>query len=380
MIEFINVSKTYDDGYEAVQSLSFKIEPGEFVVLIGPSGCGKTTTMKMINRLIPHTGGKILIDGQDIDKLDPVMLRRNIGYVIQQIGLFPHYTIEENVALIPTLKNWDPKKVKERTDELLNMVGLDPTVYANRYPKELSGGQRQRVGVIRALAANPDVILMDEPFGALDPITRGQLQDDLLRIQTTMKKTIVFVTHDIEEALKLGDRIAIMQEGKLLQLDTPDQILLNPAHGFVEEFVGKNRIYQNPALIPVVDIMKENVAVIRPELSIAKARSLMRQKKTDTLVVVDENNVLLGILSAYGLHVKQDGSDTIEKYMKPVESALNRSASAKDAFIQITQAPFGIIPIVDDSRKVLGLVTRGSLLSAFANQWTEDEEEDDINV
>ncbi|MCI1965187.1 MAG: ABC transporter ATP-binding protein [Oscillospiraceae bacterium] len=374
MIEFKDVSKTYDDGFEAVQSLSFKIEPGELVVLIGPSGCGKTTTMKMINCLIPHTEGKIFIEGQDIDKLDPVILRRNIGYVIQQIGLFPHYTIAENVGLIPKLKKWDPQKIKARTNELMNMVNLDPSLYANRYPKELSGGQQQRVGVIRALAANPDIILMDEPFGALDPITRGQLQDELLRIQSTMQKTIVFVTHDIEEALKLGDRIAIMQKGHLLQMDTPDQILLNPAHGFVEEFVGKNRIYQNPALIPVVDIMKENVAVIRPEFSLSKALSLMRQRKTDTLVVVDKSNALLGILSAYGLHIKQDSANTVEKYMKPAKPVLDRSASAKDAFVQITQAPFGIIPVVDHSRKVLGIVTKGSLLSAFANQWTEEEE------
>lgn len=376
MIEFKNVSKTYDDGFEAVKSLNFKIDSGEFVVLIGPSGCGKTTTMKMINRLIPHTGGKIFIDGEDIDKLDPVMLRRNIGYVIQQVGLFPHYTIAENVALIPKLKKWEPQKIKDRTDELLNMVDLDPSVYAQRYPKELSGGQQQRVGVIRALAANPDIILMDEPFGALDPITRAQLQDELLRIQTTMKKTIVFVTHDMEEALKLGDRIAIMQDGCLLQMDTPDQILLNPTHGFVEEFVGKNRIYQNPAMIPVVDIMKEDVAEIRPEFSLSKALSLMRQRKTDTVVVTDKNKVLLGILSAYGLQIKQDSTDAVEKHMKPAEPVLDRSASAKDAFIQITRAPFGIIPVVDDSRRVLGIVTRGSLLSAFANQWTEEEEEE----
>lgn len=374
MIEFDNVSKTYEDGYKAVRSINFKIEPGELVVLIGPSGCGKTTTMKMINRLIPHTDGKIMIDGQDIGRLDPVMLRRNIGYVIQQIGLFPHYTIEENIALIPKLKKWEPGKIKARTEDLLNMVGLDPSLYAQRYPRELSGGQQQRVGVIRALAANPDIILMDEPFGALDPITRGQLQDELLRIQTTMRKTIVFVTHDIEEALKLGDRIAIMQEGSLLQLDTPDQILLNPADDFVGEFVGKNRIYQNPALIPVVDIMKESVAEIRPGMSMPKALSMMRQRKTETLLVVDESNVLLGIISAYGMHINQDSADTVEKHMRPVEPVLNRSASAKDAFIQITQAPFGVIPVVDDSRKVLGIVTKGSLLSAFANQWAEEEE------
>lgn len=375
MIEFNNVSKTYEDGFEAVKSLNLTIKSGEIVVLIGPSGCGKTTTMKMINRLIPHTSGKILIDGQDIDQQDPVLLRRNIGYVIQQIGLFPHYTIAENISLIPKLNKWDPQKITERTEELMYMVDLEPSIYAKRYPKELSGGQQQRVGVARALAANPDIILMDEPFGALDPITRVQLQDELLRIQDDMKKTIVFVTHDIEEAIKMGDRIAIMQDGNLLQFDTPDQILLNPAHGFVEEFVGKNRIYQNPDMIPLVDIMRKDVAQIGPDASLLKALSIMRQRKTDTLVVVDKNRVLLGIFSAYGQQIQQDSTETVGKYMKPIKPVLDSSASAKDAFVQITKTPFGIIPVVDDDNKVLGLVTRGSLLSAFSNQWVEEEGE-----
>lgn len=375
MIEFNNVSKTYEDGFEAVKSLNLTIKSGEIVVLIGPSGCGKTTTMKMINRLIPHTSGKIIIDGQDIDQQDPVLLRRNIGYVIQQIGLFPHYTIAENISLIPKLNKWDPQKIAERTEELMYMVDLEPSIYAKRYPKELSGGQQQRVGVARALAANPDIILMDEPFGALDPITRVQLQDELLRIQDDMKKTIVFVTHDIEEAIKMGDRIAIMQDGNLLQFDTPDQILLNPAHGFVEEFVGKNRIYQNPDMIPLVDIMRKDVAQIGPDASLLKALSIMRQRKTDTLVVVDKNRVLLGIFSAYGQQIQQDSTETVGKYMKPIKPVLDSSASAKDAFVQITKTPFGIIPVVDDDNKVLGLVTRGSLLSAFSNQWVEEEGE-----
>lgn len=375
MIEFNNVSKTYEDGFEAVKSLNLTIKSGEIVVLIGPSGCGKTTTMKMINRLIPHTSGKIIIDGQDIDQQDPVLLRRNIGYVIQQIGLFPHYTIAENISLIPKLNKWDPQKIAERTEELMYMVDLEPSIYAKRYPKELSGGQQQRVGVARALAANPDIILMDEPFGALDPITRVQLQDELLRIQDDMKKTIVFVTHDIEEAIKMGDRIAIMQDGNLLQFDTPDQILSNPAHGFVEEFVGKNRIYQNPDMIPAVDIMRKDVAQIGPDASLLKALSIMRQRKTDTLVVVDKNRVLLGIFSAYGQQIQQDSTETVGKYMKPIKPVLDSSASAKDAFVQITKTPFGIIPVVDDDNKVLGLVTRGSLLSAFSNQWVEEEGE-----
>ncbi|MGE4486078.1 MAG: betaine/proline/choline family ABC transporter ATP-binding protein [Oscillospiraceae bacterium] len=374
MIEFNNVSKTYSDGYEAVKAVDFKINRGEFLVLIGPSGCGKTTTMKMINRLIPHTSGTIYIDGKDINKLDPVILRRNIGYVIQQIGLFPHYTIEENISLIPKLNKWDDKKIKDRVEELMNMVDLDPGLYAKRYPKELSGGQQQRVGVVRALAANPDIILMDEPFGALDPITREQLQEELLKLQANMHKTIVFVTHDMNEALKLGDRIAIMREGELLQLDTPDQLLTNPSHGFVEDFIGKNRIYQNPDLIPVTDIMRDNPAVTLPTRSAVQAINLMRQRKTDTLIVEDGNGRLLGIISAYDLQAKQEKIETVDKIMKPADPVLDKSATAKDALMNITHAPFGIIPVVDESRRIIGVVTRGSLLSLFASQWTEEKE------
>lgn len=372
MIKFDNVSKIYNDGSEAVKSLNLEINDGELLVLIGPSGCGKTTTMKLINRLIAHTEGTISIDGKDINTLDPVALRRNIGYVIQQIGLFPHYTIEENIALIPKLKKWDERKIKERVNQLMDMVGLEPGIFSGRYPRELSGGQQQRVGVIRALAANPDVILMDEPFGALDPITREQLQDELLRIQAEMHKTIIFVTHDMDEALKLGDRLAIMKEGELLQLDTPDQLLSNPAHGFVEEFIGKKRIYQNPEFIPVTDIMRDNPAVTLPSRTPTVAISFMRQRKTDTLIVCDESGKLLGIISGYDLQASKENIQTIAEIMRPMEIVLEHSATAKDALRKITQASFGIIPVVDGSQKVVGVVTRGSLLSFFAGQWSEE--------
>ncbi len=372
MIKFENVTKTYPDGMDAVKSLSLEVHTGELLVLIGPSGCGKTTTMKMINRLIPHTSGTISIDGKDINTLDPVALRRNIGYVIQQIGLFPHYTIEENVSLIPGLKKWDGAKIKERVNQLLDMAGLQPDVFAKRYPKELSGGQQQRVGVARALAANPDIILMDEPFGALDPITREQLQDELLRIQSEMRKTIVFVTHDMDEALKLGDRLAIMKDGELLQLGTPDQLLSNPAHGFVEEFIGRKRIYQNPDFIPVTDIMRENPAITLPSRAPMAAINLMRQRKTDTLIVGDGSGRLLGIISGYELQAQRDSIQTIAEIMQPAEVVLDASATAKDALQKITGASYGVIPVVDEFQKVVGVVTRGSLLSFFAGQWSEE--------
>lgn len=373
MIKFENVSKKYGNGLEAVKSINLEIKNGELLVLIGPSGCGKTTTMKMINRIITHSEGRITIDDKDINEIDSVTLRRNVGYVIQQIGLFPHYTIEENIALIPKLKKWKEPEVKARVKQLLEIVGLNPEEFAKRYPKELSGGQQQRVGVARALAANPDIILMDEPFGALDPITREQLQDELLRIQEEMHKTIIFVTHDMDEALKLGDRIAVMKDGELLQLDTPEELLSNPSHGFVEEFIGKNRIYQNPDYIPVTDIMRNNPAVILPSKTPAVAVNYMRQCKTDTLIVNDKVGRLLGIVSGLELQTNIESTQAVEMIMKPAEYVLGQYSTAKDALRMITKAPFGIIPVVDEAHKILGVITRGSLLSFFANQWNEEE-------
>ncbi|KQL18035.1 ABC transporter ATP-binding protein [Cytobacillus solani] len=238
MIKFKNVSKRYPDGTVAVDSLEFEIRKGEFFVLIGPSGCGKTTTLKMINRLIALSNGTISINGKKISEYDIHELRWNIGYVLQQIALFPHMTIEENIAIVPEMKKWRREKIKKRIHELMDMVGLDHEIYANRKPIELSGGQQQRVGVVRALAADPEIILMDEPYSALDPISREKLQDDLLDLKKNLKKTTVFVTHDIQEAFKLADRICIMNEGKIVQIGTPHELVTHPVNDFVKEFVG----------------------------------------------------------------------------------------------------------------------------------------------
>lgn len=379
MIKFDNVGKTYKDGFEAVKSISFEIPKGEFLVLIGPSGCGKTTTMKMINRLNPHSRGTITIDGKDINSQNPVELRRNIGYVIQQIGLLPHYTIEDNVTLVPQLKGWSAKKRKERADELLSLVGLDPAIFAKRYPKELSGGQQQRVGVARALAADPDIILMDEPFGALDPITRDQLQDEFLRLQKELHKTIVFVTHDMDEALKIGDRIAIMKDGEFVQVGTPEELFRNPANDFVEEFIGKTRIYQNPDLISIKDVMRTEVATTFPNRSPERAMNMMQRKRTDTLFVVDEkDDTLLGIVSAYDLQGALDKVKTVEEKMVPVDTILNETATTKDALLEIPNARFGVIPVVNSHKKLVGVVTRGSLLTLLSTPWTEAEEEETV--
>jgi osmoprotectant transport system ATP-binding protein len=259
MIEFRDVSKTYPgSGTSVVNDLSFEILEGEFCVLVGPSGCGKTTTMRMVNRLIEPTEGEILIDGEPNTQMSGTRLRRKIGYAIQQIGLFPHRTIAENIATVPSLLGWDRQRIKERVDELLELVGLDPDDYRDRYPAELSGGQQQRVGVARAMAADPPIMLMDEPFGAVDPITRESLQDEFLNIQNNIKKTIVFVTHDIDEAIKMGDRIAILKQGGFLaQYDTPENILSNPASEFVASFVGNDRILKRLSLLRVEDMQLE---------------------------------------------------------------------------------------------------------------------------
>lgn len=256
MIQFKNVSKVFDDGFQALKNIHLHVQQGELLTLIGPSGCGKTTTMKMVNRLIEPTEGEIFIEDENILLKDPVELRRNIGYVIQQIGLFPHMTIEDNIAIVPKLKNWSKGRYEKKVDELLDTVGLDPSVFKKRYPSELSGGQQQRIGVIRALAGDPPVILMDEPFSALDPISREQLQEELLRLQRDIQKTIVFVTHDMDEALKLANRMAIMQEGEIIQLDTPEQILRQPANDFVQEFIGPDRILQPVQMLKAVDVME----------------------------------------------------------------------------------------------------------------------------
>lgn len=241
MITFHQVKKSIGD-VSIIKGLDLQIKAGELFVLIGPSGCGKTTTMKMINRLIEPSSGKIKINGEDIALANPVELRRNIGYVIQQIALFPHMTIGQNVALVPKLKKMDAAKYEQRVDELLDMVGLDPKVFKHRYPAELSGGQQQRVGVIRAMAADPPIILMDEPFSALDPISREQLQDDFVHLQKTINKTIVFVTHDMDEAIKIADRICLLKDGQVVQLDTPEKILQRPANEFVASFIGSKRL------------------------------------------------------------------------------------------------------------------------------------------
>ncbi|MGD6969217.1 ABC transporter ATP-binding protein [Rossellomorea vietnamensis] len=304
MIEFKNVRKKFEDGTEAIKGIDLVIPEGELTALIGPSGCGKTTTMKMINKLIVPTDGKIYIDGEEIASKNEVELRRNIGYVIQRIGLLPHMTIEENIALIPKLKGWKKEQYAPRVDELMELVGLEPDVYKKRYPLELSGGQQQRVGVIRALAAEPPIILMDEPFSALDPISREQLQDELKSLQQKIHKTIVFVTHDMDEALKIADNIAVMRDGVIEQYGSPDELLTSPANEFVKAFIGEHRMNQGQSVLSVRDIMSKDVKRIPGDAvesisagsSISKAAGKLLQLQLDILIV-EENGEAVGFVT-----------------------------------------------------------------------------------
>ncbi len=252
MISLREATKRYPDGTVAVHSLTMDVRRGEICVLVGPSGCGKTTTMRMINRLADPTGGQVLVGGEDVTAVDVKQLRRHIGYVIQAVGLFPHYTVRKNVGTVCALLGWDKKRTAARADELLDLVGLDPSTYGDRYPNQLSGGQRQRVGVARALAADPPVLLMDEPFGAVDPIARENLQTQFLALQSQVEKTVVLVTHDIDEAVRMGDRIAVMRQGGYLeQYATPAEILAHPATEFVADFVGRDRTLKRLSVTPL---------------------------------------------------------------------------------------------------------------------------------
>lgn len=297
MITFDNVSKQYDNNQIAVKALNVEIKKGEFFVIIGPSGCGKTTLLKMINRLIPLTAGTIWINDKRISDYNIHELRWSIGYVLQQIALFPHMTIEENIAVVPELKKWSKTKIHQRVDELLALVGLEPAKYRQRKPKELSGGEQQRVGVVRALAADPEIILMDEPFSALDPISRTKLQDDLLEMQRTIQKTIVFVSHDMQEALKLGDRLCIMKDGEIVQIGTPQQLLQNPVNDFVQQFIGGK---QSDQLFTIHDVLQPITVTNDFGHTIpvdAPFPMILEKLAEHDLLGVEENGKLIGMVT-----------------------------------------------------------------------------------
>ncbi len=294
MIKLDKVTKVYPDGTEAVKEVSLEVGKGELCILLGPSGCGKTTTMKMINRLLPISGGQIYINGLDNTKMDDNELRRNMGYAIQQIGLFPNMTVGQNIETVPELKGWPKAERRRRAEELLELMGMDPNEFMDEYPNELSGGQCQRVGVARALGADPPILLMDEPFGAIDTITRVRLQDEFLKIQQEIKKTIIFVTHDIYEAIKMADKIALMKEGQLVQYDTPANLLYRPKNEFVENFVGTDRALKGLQLIRVKEVMTSSPPRVKSDEKVGAAREQMEREGIDWLVVVNDDGKFAG--------------------------------------------------------------------------------------
>jgi len=392
MLEFKNVSKTYQGDKPAVEDVTLTFNEGEFIVFIGTSGSGKTTCMRMINRMTEPTSGTILLNGRDIATMDAVRLRRRIGYVIQQIGLMPHMTIYENVTLVPSLLKWDEERRRATAKRLMKRVGLDES-FLERYPAELSGGQQQRVGVIRALAADPEIILMDEPFGALDPITRDSLQQLIKRLQKELGKTVVFVTHDMDEALALADRIVIMDKGRVVQFDAPENILQNPANAFVESLLGEDRLNEARLALRTVDeVMVRDPALVTSEQSIRDALRLMRRHRAETLFVTDPDGVIQGVVDIFDIEkvsvkqARQSGrsgregertdlmQDRIETIMKPA-SFIARDTLIRDALHWIVHLNYRYLPVVDGKNRLVGVVTRASLVEdIYANVWGADED------
>jgi osmoprotectant transport system ATP-binding protein len=359
VITFDRVSKRYPDGTVAVDSLELEVPEGEVVVLVGPSGCGKTTTMRMVNRMIEPSSGTITVDGRDVMTTSPSELRRSIGYVIQQIGLFPHRTTAENIATVPRLLGWDRGRTQERVAELIDTVGLPETV-ADRYPHQLSGGQRQRVGVARALAVDPPIMLMDEPFGAVDPLVRGRLQEEFLRLQAEVRKTIVFVTHDIDEAITMGDRIAILAEGGVLQqYDTPTAILAEPANDFVVDFLGPERGLKRLALIPVSEVRAHPGPVVRPEDSREDALRIGRRHDLDWVVVVDGDGMLRGWCWLDDVGERVDGAA-----LHPFDLRIRATDSLRTALDALVGSRTGVavrVRAMDDGDHYEGILTREQL-------------------
>ncbi|MGA4539808.1 ABC transporter ATP-binding protein [Uniformispora flossi] len=367
MIRLEHVGKRYPDGTRAVDDLSLDVAAGELVTLVGPSGCGKTTTMKMVNRLIEPTSGRIHINGRDITRTDPVKLRRTIGYVIQSGGLLPHRTVLDNTTTVPTLLRWDRGKARARARDLLDLVGLDPDIYGKRYPHQLSGGQRQRVGVARALAADPPVLLMDEPFGAVDPVVRDRLQTEFLRLQAELHKTVLLVTHDIDEAVRMGDRIAVFaQGGHIEQYDTPLAVLGTPANDYVADFVGADRGLKRLAVTPVTPDDIEQPPVVRLDDRLADARARLRAADARWAVVLDEAGTL------HGWYDDRDGTGgggvgldgRVRDRARRMDAWVPVGSSLKAAFGQMLQYDAGWVAVLDGDR-FLGVLTPARLHEAL---------------
>ena len=373
MIEIRNVTKKIGNNV-ILDDISLVVETGTLVVLIGSSGCGKTTTLKLINKLIKPTSGEIYINGKPISQENEIELRRKIGYVIQNTGLFPHLTIKENIELIPRLKKEKSvEEIEKRTLQLLEMVGLDSDEFLNKYPSELSGGQQQRIGVARAIATDAEIILMDEPFSALDPITRTSLQEQLFSLQDELKKTIIFVTHDMDEALKIADKICIMKDGRIAQYDTPENILRKPANDFVKDFIGEDRVWDNPEYIKARDIMIKNPIAVNSTRTVTQGIEIMRTSKVDSLLIIDRAKTLKGIVTVKDMKDIDDKSILLADIMSSEPLHVNEGDNLVEILNVMNRNSGGYIPVISDENKLVGLITRSSLLSVLSEQFLEME-------
>jgi osmoprotectant transport system ATP-binding protein len=359
MIRLERVTKRFPGGQVAVRELTIEFNTGQLTMLVGPSGCGKTTTLKMINRLIEPSEGRIFHDEQDVTHIDPVVLRLRMGYVIQNVGLFPHMSIADNVATVPRLLGWDKQKIRRRVNDLLELVGLDPQQFAHRYPHQLSGGQRQRVGVARALGADPPVLLMDEPFGAIDRIARERLQNEFLRIQREVRKTVIFVTHDIDEAIKLGDRIAIMNAGRLEQYDTPAAILAKPASDLVIDLLGPDRGLKRLSVTPIDPNALERPPVVHADDPLAEARRVL-DSRWDRVIVLDRNDKPVGELD----RDRASGEGRVGDRARPLEALIGADRTLYDAFSQMLIHQASWVAVVDGDR-FRGVLTPQSFVAAI---------------
>ena len=358
MIKLENLTKAFETPagtVVAADRISMEVAQGEICVLLGPSGCGKTTTLKMVNRLIEPTSGKIYIDGKDTDKYDPVELRRTIGYVIQQIGLFPNMTVEENICVVPKLLGWDLNKARARASELLATINLDPALFLERYPKELSGGQQQRVGVARALAADPPVLLMDEPFGAIDPINREVIQDEFLKMHRRLRKTVMFVSHDIDEAVKMADKVAIFRAGKLEQFDSPDNLLAHPANSFIADFVGHDRTLKRLRLVKVRDAVQSTSPRVASTDDVRQAVALMDEEGYEFVVIVDAEGRPHGYVD---LHTARDRSGSAAAHRAPLPATVRLDEDLRTAVSTMFMHDVRWLPCVDESGLFAGFVTQ----------------------
>lgn len=372
MITFEQISKSYGKTV-ILKDLSFTVRDGEFLILIGPSGCGKTTTLKMINRLIEPNSGRILIDGQDSAEINPVELRRHIGYVIQQIGLFPNMTVAQNICVVPKLLKYDRQRCDRIAHELLEMVDMPYERYADKYPNELSGGQQQRIGVLRALAASPPVVLMDEPFGALDPMTRESLQDEVKKLQRKLHKTIVFVTHDMGEALKLADTILFMSAGEIVQMAPPEEMLEHPASDLVRSFLGKHALSE-PAPLYVEDFMRTNVYRISQDRGMLECAEKMARSGVDTLLVTDDDDRYIGTLSIRDIQLRGRESQSIRPLISTESRTVCVGDDARESMNHLLSSGESYVVVLNPDRTVAGIITKNSMAKVVANTLWGDEQ------